>query len=270
MATATEARERKALKLTEACWPVFDFLINFQRLVKHNAAPPPDQVRYEAVAALRDAEDLARDEPAVERLWNDRVKAMLVYLIDYKMLNTEWAGRDFWFDQRFETDRTILDHVEALGGEKFFEDCDEMQREYEQAERRDRSDKDALAEQLSLYFTCLRLGFRGMYHDRPQELADYTRRLFSRLPAHATTRGKEMFPDAYKHNQEVKIDYRLGMSLTIVLISFAVILTSWIGVSRYAWSTAVADMRKSVEQWRQSETAPPPAAGGQPSSAKAG
>ncbi|MEW6199318.1 MAG: DotU family type IV/VI secretion system protein [Planctomycetota bacterium] len=255
----TERDDAPAVRLTEVCWPVFDCLINLSRQFQHGASPPPDQTRYEVLTALRDAEDLARRDPIAERLWDERVKAMMVYLIDYRMLNTDWPGRDYWFDHRFETDPNILDHVEALGGEKFFEDCDEMQKEYELAERRDRRDKQELAELLGLYFICLRLGFKGQYHDRPQELADYTRRLFTRLPAYATTRGKEMFPETYRHTQEVKVDYKLGMSLTLVLLILVIVIGASLLTFRGAWSKAVGDIAKVAEQWHPTAavTAPP-------------
>ena len=243
-----ETVEQTSLGLTEACWPVFEFVTNFGRQVKYGAVPAPDQVRYEALSALRDAEDLARNDPLIERAWSERIKEIVVYLLDYKMLNTDWDGRNYWFDNLFETDPMILDHAEALGGEEFFRVCDELQREYELAERRERRDKDELAEQLSLYFICLRLGFKGKFHDRPQELADYTRRLFTRLPAYATTRAKEMFPEAYKHNQEVKVTYHLGMSLTIILVVLAVILVLWVGISQLAWKSAVADIGRSARE----------------------
>ena len=256
--TTAEAQETPTLRLTEACWPVFDFLINFGRHAKFGTVPAPDQVRFEALAALRDAEDLARRDSASERIWEDRVKAMMVYLIDYKMLNNEWPGRDFWFDHRFETDVEILNHVEALGGEAFFKDCDEIQKEYELAERRDRRDRYELAELLNLYFICIRLGFMGQYHDRPQELADYTRRLFTRLPAYATTRGKEMFPEAYRHNQEVKVDYKLGMSLTLVAAIVLVIVGVSLGTFRIAWHRASSDIAQVAEHWSPSAVAPAP------------
>ncbi|MBI4717307.1 MAG: DotU family type IV/VI secretion system protein [Planctomycetes bacterium] len=242
------ATERPTLALTEACWPVFEFLTHFARQVHYHTVGPPEQVRYEALNALRDAEELARNDPATERLWDARVKPMLVYAIDYKMLNSDWDGRNYWYDNLFETDRTILDHSEALGGEKFFQDCDELQREYELAERRERRDRQELAELLSLYFVCLRLGFRGQYHDRPQELADYVRRLFTRLPAYATTRAKEMFPDAYSRNQEVKVNYNLGMSLTIVLVTFFLILATWFTMSKVLWTRAVGDIRACADR----------------------
>lgn len=244
-ATSTENRSRP---LTEVCWPVFEFITHFGRQRKHGTLPAPDAARFEALSALRDAEELARDDPITERAWHDRVHAMMVYLLDYKMLNTQWEGRDFWIDHLMEIDPQILDHTEALGGDLFFDNCDELQKEYELAERRDRRDKDELADQLSLYFICLRLGFKGRYHDRPQELADYTRRLFSRLPAYASTRGKEMFPEAYRHNQELKVDYKLGMSMTIVLIVFAAIIGVSLVTFDFAWDHAVTEIRENAAQ----------------------
>src|SRR5215475_11242442 len=163
---STEPQEGSTLALTAVCWPVFDFLIDFARRVKLGRSLAPENVHYEAKAALRDAEDLARDNPACERAWNDRVKRMMVYMIDYKMTQTEWEGQQYWFEHSFALDPDVLNEVEALGGDRFFGDCDEIQREFEQADRRDRRDKGMLAEILSLYFICLRLGFEGRLHGR--------------------------------------------------------------------------------------------------------
>ncbi len=252
----TEATDQPSLRLTEACWPVFEFVTNFVRQVKHGTAPAPEQVHYEALSALRDSEDLARNDPVTERAWYDRIKAIMVYLIDYKMINTEWEGKLYWLDNPFETDREVLDHPQALGGEEFFTTCDDLQREYELADRRERRDKDELAEQLGIYFTCLRFGFKGQFHDRPQELGDYTRRLHTRLPAYASTRAGEMFPDAYRQNQEIKVDYNLGMNLTLVLVTLAVVIGAWGIVSRITWSSAVAGIQESAELVEGSGDAP--------------
>ena len=95
-----ETERRSPHHLTEACWPVLEFLTHFTRQLKYGTAAPPKQVRYEALSALRDSEEYARDDPVSERAWEDRIQATLVYLIDYKMLNSDWEGRDYWFDER--------------------------------------------------------------------------------------------------------------------------------------------------------------------------
>ena len=250
----TDPANATSLHLTTACWPVFQFLTNFVRQVKHGSVPLPDQVRYEALSALRDAEDLSRNEPPSERAFADRIKAMLVYLVDYKMINMRWEGSSFWIDNTFETDPTVLNHAQSLGGEEFFRDCDDIQREYELAERRDRRDKHELAEQLSLYFIALRLGFKGQYHDRPQELEDYTRRLFTRLPAYATTRANEMFPEALRHNQELKVNYNLGLSTTVVLVTFLVLIVAAVFAFQTAWHSAVGEISEVAQQWQNEES----------------
>lgn len=241
-----------SLRLTEACWPVIEFVTNFTRQVKYGTVPEPEQVRYEALAAMRDAEDLMQNDPGSGRAWDERVKGMLVYLLDYKMLNTDWHGTNYWFDNLFETDPMILDHPEALGGEEFFRECDELQKTFELAEMRDHHNKDILAEQLSLYFICLRIGFKGKFHDRPLELQDYARRLFSRLPAYATTRAKDLFPEAYKHNQEVKVDYNLGMRLAMVLVILGFVVSLWVVTSRLAWDSAVSALEAAAQTMEDS------------------
>lgn len=260
--TNTENGDRPSLVITTACWPVFEFVTNFARQVKHGSAPQPDQVRYEALSAMRDAEELARDDPTAERLWEDRVKPMMVFLVDYKMINSQWEGPEYWANNPFETDPQVLNHAQATGGEDFFRDCDEIQREYELAERRERRDRHELGELLSLYFVCLRLGFKGQYHDRPQELADYARRLWSRLPASATTRDKSrMFPDAYEHTQEVKVNYNLGLSLSVVAITFSIIIGLSVLAFRIAWGQAVDDIEVRANEWHGKVidgTEPPP------------
>ena len=60
-----------------------------------------------------------------------------------------------------------------------------------------------------------------------------------------------MFPETYEHNQEAKVNYNLGMSLTVVLVTFVVILGLSLGTFRIAWSKAVKDIRVSATQWKQ-------------------
>ena len=72
------------------------------------------------------------------------------------------------------------------------------------------------------------------------------RRLFSRLPAYASTRAKEMFPEAYKHNQEIKVDYRLGMSLLMVVSILLVVVGLSLVTFRLAWKKAGGEIEKAA------------------------
>lgn len=236
------------LRLSEVCWPVFDYLITFLREVRHGATLPQEAVRDQALLALHDAAELAGQDSIANRLWETRIKPMLVYLLDYRMINCDWAGNDYWWNHCLETSSDGLGHPEALGGEKFFEACDQVQKDLELATRHERPDCYELTELLSLHFICLRLGFKGAYHERPRELADYTRRLFTSLPAYATTHDKQMFRDAYEHNQVVKVDYRLGRSLAIVLVSLLLVLSAILITFQCAWYSATDDIARAAGQ----------------------
>ena len=164
----------------------------------------------------------AREDPVTERAWNDRVKAMMVYLIDYKMLNTDWDGRNYWFVPEPLRDRPGGPRrtSRALGGEKFFEDCDEMQQgvRARRAPRPPGQGRTGRAAEPVLHLPAPGLQGAATTTGRrnwPTTPGGCSRR----LPAYATTRGKEMFPEAYRHNQELKVDYKLGMSLTMVLVT---------------------------------------------------
>jgi len=196
----TRSEEAAPIRLVETCGPVFGFLANFVREVEVGDTPSPEDARHQALSAFRDSEDLARSDAVTEKAWDDRVKAMMVYLLDYKMTHADWKGREFWRGKPFEADATILGHAELVGGEAFFRDCEQVQGEYEQAAYQAGMERIKLAGVLSLYFICLRLGFEGQYEGRPQELADFSSRLWQALPAYAKTRIKEMFPDAYEHD----------------------------------------------------------------------
>lgn len=248
MATALATETGPAYILTQACWPIIEYVLHFSRQVKHGGIDSPEQVRFEALAAFRTAEEMAREDSTAEKLWFDYAKAMMAYFVDYKFVLTDWSGKDFWFDNRFELDPQVLGHNEALGGDKFFEDCDEVQKTYDEASRRERPDRHAHAELLNLYFACLRLGFKGRYEDNPHQLNDYTRQLFARLPGNALTRGKEMFPETYRHNQELKVDYQLGVKLSIVLTTFALIIGAWLLTSKFLWDSKVKTIQ-NVAEW---------------------
>ena len=124
----------------------------------------------------------------------------------------------------------------------------ELQREYETAERRNRPDKDLVGEQLAVLYTCLRLGFRGQYDDRPRELADYTRRVFVRLPAHAAARDREMFPQAYAHTEQLQVHYDLGMKLTVVIAGLVIVIASWTVLTYVKWDALTKELANAATQ----------------------
>ena len=69
-----------------------------------------------------------------------------------------------------------------------------------------------------------------------------------------------MFPAAYEHLQELKINYNLGMSLTVVLVTFAVILTLSFFTFQIAWERAVGEIRDQAVNWQDVKAEAPSSA----------
>ena len=91
-----------------------------------------------------------------------------------------------------------------------------------------------------------------MYDGRPQELEEYTRKLFHRLPAQAATRVKDrMFPHTYEHNAERKLPPPPGRNLTIFLTSIVIVFVLTLGALQYAWRLAIKDIRVKSQDWKE-------------------
>lgn len=243
------------LTLTQACWPMFSFVINASRQIRSAVPLDPEKAWRLALSALHEGAAIAQQEPQSARAWNDRIRAMLIYFVDYRMVNLEWPGKGFWLNRRLETHPEGLDRIEPLGGEKFFTDCDDLRKLYDQAERVARDDLPLLSEQLSLYYTCIRLGFRGAYHDKPIELDEYAQRIYAMLPSQRGWRDDELFPEAYKHTVTRKAVYPIGVPLAIILSVFGLLFIGVIVGYRIAWNHATEEIRKSAETYDNADKA---------------
>lgn len=251
------------LLLTRACWPVFLTVMNVARQVRAGAEPDPEQVRMRVAAVLRDGGELAGADAAVDRAWRERIRAMLIYFVDYRMVQMRWRGQRFWLERRFETSPDGLGQTPALGGNKFFEDCDALQKVFLEAERQpDRQDKGLLAEQLALYFTCLRLGFRGQFQERPDRLEDYERQLYALLPGQRLLGDEELFPDAYKHTVKKQALYPVGRSLAIVAGFFTLVLVGTAVAYQIAWRLTTGAIAAEARLYADNPPVGAPTGGG--------
>lgn len=245
------------LLLTQACWPVLATTINVARQVRAGHEPRPESVRAQILASFRDAEDLVRNEPAVERAWLERTRAMLMYFVDRRMVHLEWQGRHFWLEHRLETSRDGLAHPQALGGNLFFQDCNELKQLYDNASRMKREDAPLLAEQLGLYYTCMRLGFAGEME--ADALEDYARQVYLMLPGLRELRDDRLFAEAYAHTVDRPARYDLRTPLLLIITVFCVLLIGTVVAYQIAWRSATAVIREAAETYRvQSRATPEP------------
>ncbi len=213
------------------------YLVAFQRRVEDGEEINYENTRAETLTLLNDLDQRSHTEPG---LWDNWTKARspLVYLIDEVMiLNANWAHRDQWADECLEV--ALLGHPEALGGESFYNECDEALGDLELAERHERHDFQAKSEIVMAYYVALQTGFKGKYALDLDAWREYKGHVFSKLPAYAQTRAKELFPEADDHTVLLDPNYEPVMRLLYVLAGAMVILAVYLTSTWFYWGEMV-------------------------------
>jgi len=227
------------------------YLVAFQRRVADGEAVSYEDTRAEVRALLDDLDQRSHGEPG---LWDNWTKARspLVYLIDEVMiLNCGWAHHDRWADECLEV--ALLGHPEALGGENFYRECDEALRELETAERHERHDYAARVDVAAVCYVAMQMGFKGKYALDQDAWREYKGHVFSKLPAYAQTRSKELFPETQDHTQRLDANYEPVMRLLYVFLGFVVLLVLYFGLSWASWDSKVGQVGEMIEQIEQEE-----------------
>ncbi len=237
-----------ALSVYDLSVEVVLYLVAFQRRVADGEDVSYADTRAQVRALLSDLDQRSHTEPGLWDQWT-KARVAMVYLIDEVMiLNCPWMHRHEWANEPLEV--TLLGHREALGGEQFYEASDEAVKEMEIAEQNQRHDLRAKTEIVMTFYVALQCGFKGKYALDLDAWREYKSRMFSKLPAYAQTRTKELFPEADDHTIRLDPNYEPVTRLLYVLIAFGCLLAIYIVGSWFTWSEMVEDLRRFASQTR--------------------
>jgi len=218
------------------------YLVAFQQRVSDGEPVAYEDTRAEVLSLLNDLDRKSHTEAG---LWENWVKARvpLVYLIDEVMiLNCAWPYQQQWNDECLEV--ALLGHPEALGGQSFYSECDEALRQLETAERHERHDYRAKVEIVVVYYVALQTGFKGKYALDMDAWREYKGHVFSKLPAYAQTRTKELFPETKQHTILENPNYEPVMRLLYVAIGFVLLTTAYFASSWLAWGGMLSSYKE--------------------------
>ncbi len=245
VAVATQERVLAGLSVYDLAVEVVLYLVAFQRRVQEGEPVTYEDTRAEVLALLNDLEQRSHTEQGLYEHWT-KVRNPLVYLIDEVMiLNCNWPHRQDWANDCLEV--ALLGHPTALGGDNFYTECDEALRDLELAERHERRDLAARVEIVMVYYVALQTGFKGKYALDLDAWREYKGHLFSKLPAYAQTRARELFPEAGKHTVLMNPNYEPVMRLAYVLIAFIAILSLYFLGSWAHWDTTVGELEEKAK-----------------------
>lgn len=235
-----------AISVYDLAVEVVLYLVAFQRRVEDGESVSYEDTRAEVLALLNDLDQRSHLEPGLWENWT-KARIPLVYLIDEVMiLNCNWHHREEWANECLEV--ALLGHPQALGGENFYKSCDEALKELETAERHERHDLRARVEIVMVYYVGLQTGFKGKYALDLDAWREYKAHVFSKLPAYAQTRTKELFPEADDHTVRLDPNYEPVMRLLYVFIGMVVVVAMYLGATRGVWIDMVEQLRDNADK----------------------
>lgn len=175
------------MNLLQLCEPTFLYLCKVNRIHRNGGSLPLATVQAD-VADLR--ENIQAALVQEDSRLNDQFEAIelsLVYFVDSMLV---MSGVEEWDDCRI----AVREFNRRAGDNEFFDFLTD-------AEAEAGEDADA---KLSFYYTCIGLGYTGMYEDDLDRLTDIMRRLEPRVRPHMDRDVlSRITPDAYKHNLEI-------------------------------------------------------------------
>lgn len=229
------------------------YLVAFQRRCEESPEVSYEDTRAEVLTLLNDLDQRSHAEPGLWDQWTI-ARVPLVYLIDEVMiLNADWPYRNRWADECLEV--ALLGHTEALGGDRFYQECDKAQEDLETAERHDRADSAVKAEIVMVFYVALQTGFKGRYALDLDAWREYKSHLFSKLPAYAQTRTKELFPEADDHTVQMDPNYEPVTRLLYVFLGFVAGLTIYLVGTKYYWDQQISVLKQIADNNRVVATA---------------
>jgi type VI secretion system protein ImpK len=224
------------LELTE---PLFQYVCRLNRLgrrsnlgmaaettfISRTAQPAPVTstldyavVRSEVKALLEEMAQKASDDPRLASQLK-QLELPLLFFTDSMIAESHLPISDKWNQNRIAYDRN-----ELAGDEKFFDLLDETMKD----------SGDEASERLAVYYTCLGLGFTGIYFKQPEFLRKTMMSIAPRIRKMMDTEpNSKICPEAYEHVDTRNLVQPPGSRLIFVGIIFVCFLLAVLAA--YTW-----------------------------------
>ncbi len=170
------------MTLLQLCEPLLLYVCRLNRSARKGGAYGLGQVRGEIKGMLEDVRSRAAGDPNLVAQY-EKTELVLLFFVDFMIKESRLSFAKDWDELAYERD-------ELAGDEKFFDILDETL-----------ADKSKTAdEQLSLFYTCMGLGFTGWYTDQPEYIREKMLECSSRIRTMMDAdENSRVCPEAYEH-----------------------------------------------------------------------
>ncbi len=211
------------MRLVTLCEPLFQYVCRLNRSAAKGCTLPLERVRADIQRLFEDIRHEASSRPDLAAQY-ERIKLPLTFFVDFVIRESNLSFRTDWTPLAY-------DFNELAGDEKFFELLES-----------DMTDpSDGAAERLAVYYTCLGLGFTGLYAREPDTIRRLAGRISGRISRFmdADTRAR-ICPQAYEHTDARDFTEPPGTKLVGIGIALVGLLIVWF-VAYFLLFSSVSD-----------------------------
>jgi len=229
--------------LVELVEPLFLYVCRLNRIARSQGHPSYEQTRNEVGELISSIKDESAREVALARQF-EQVEMPLVFFVDSLISESALGFRDRWHQTRLAAERG-----ELAGDEKFFDMLD--------ACLSDASEE--ATERLAIYYTCLGLGFMGMYAGDPLQIDTRMQRVVHRIRRRWMVRDfdKKLTAEAYEHTDKSDLPKPSRDSVTKIVTICVCGLVTLVLVYTFLYRDSTGELYRLSEEIVQSATVTP-------------
>jgi type VI secretion system protein ImpK len=195
------------MTLVECCEPLFQCVCRLNRSARKGVSPEMPQARSELKGVLSECRARSVQNQQTENY--EKVEIILLYFADFMVRSSALSFARQWQDMAQEKGQ-------SAGDEDFFDQLDNTLRD----------PSDGATDRLSVFYTCMGLGFTGWYAGQPDVLRKKMLECSSRLRGQMDAdRSARICPEAYEHVNTadlVQPPARKVAGVGIVLVGLAI------------------------------------------------
>lgn len=220
---------RNMMRLHELCEPLFQYVCRLNRSARKGVGLEPNLVRTDIQALFSEMRGRASSEAGLADQFA-KVELGLIYFVDFMIKESSLAFAGQWKE-------LAHDQGKMAGDEEFFDLLDETLRD----------PSEAASERLTVYYTCLGLGFTGFYTGQPEylrkKMMEIQARVRSVMDQDVSSR---ICPEAYEHVDTRPLNLPplrnlKGMVLVLVAVVLSVLVANW-----WMYARAASSLKESL------------------------
>jgi type IV/VI secretion system ImpK/VasF family protein len=219
-----------ATNLLELCEPLFQYVCALNRSGRKRVMRDAGQVRADLNAIFSKMKSESGSVPGLRDQF-EKVELPLIFFVDSMIEQSQLAFAGSW-------KRMSHERKEMAGDEKFFELLEETLLE----------NGEAANQRLAVFYTCIGLGFTGIYTGQPDELKRKMMSLGGRLRGiMEVDQESKICPDAYEKVDTRKLFLRSAPRLVGLVIVVVGIVAALIAAQVYLYRSSTSRLRDALD-----------------------